>query len=110
TVLENVGANAEADADKDPFADAGMNSVVIKTKDRDAYSVTEKNQITLDGFCRRRNLRPEVIKIDVEGYELFVLRGAREVLSQVRPKLFLSIHPGQIRLLDQTPEAIVDLL
>ncbi|MBF0135072.1 MAG: FkbM family methyltransferase [Magnetococcus sp. DMHC-1] len=89
--------------------DAGMNSVVIK-KDLDAYQVTEKNQVTIDGFCRQRRIHPEVIKIDVEGYELFVLQGAKETLTTKRPLVFLSIHPGQIALLGQTTDAIVELL
>lgn len=37
---------------------------------------------------------PDVISIDVEGAELQVLRGARRVLTEDRPHLFVSIHPG----------------
>jgi hypothetical protein len=53
---------------------------------------------------QRRILPPSVIKIDVEGAELLVLRGSREVFQQSRPVLFLAthgreVHPECIQLL-----------
>jgi FkbM family methyltransferase len=38
------------------------------------------------------NGRPSLIKCDVEGAELFVLRGARRLLSEFQPSLLLSVH------------------
>lgn len=35
---------------------------------------------------------PTVVTMDVEGSELHVLRGAREVIDEHRPKVFVSIH------------------
>jgi FkbM family methyltransferase len=37
---------------------------------------------------------PQVIFVDVEGFELHVLRGARDVLRSVRPDLFIEVHAG----------------
>jgi FkbM family methyltransferase len=34
------------------------------------------------------------VKIDVQGMELFVLRGMREALSEYRPKLVIELHHG----------------
>ena len=53
----------------------------------------ETSTITLDSFCETQRLRPDVIKIDVEGAELLVLRGASRTLRQHRPVLVLSVHP-----------------
>ncbi len=36
---------------------------------------------------------PDVITMDVEGSELFVLRGAAETLRRHRPVVFVSVHP-----------------
>jgi FkbM family methyltransferase len=38
--------------------------------------------------------RVDFLKIDVEGYEGEVLAGARRILAEQRPALFLEVHPG----------------
>jgi FkbM family methyltransferase len=47
---------------------------------------------TLDAFLARETMRPSVIKIDVEGAEIDVLRGATETLRTIRPTVLLEIH------------------
>jgi hypothetical protein len=37
------------------------------------------------------------MKIDVEGAEVGVLQGAREIIELCKPKIFLSVHPTQLR-------------
>jgi FkbM family methyltransferase len=46
---------------------------------------------TLDEEVRRMGRAPEVVKIDVEGHELEVLRGAAGLLAR-RPVLLLELH------------------
>ncbi|MEZ4731745.1 MAG: FkbM family methyltransferase [Caldilineaceae bacterium] len=41
--------------------------------------------------------KPDVIKMDVEGAEAAVLRGARQTLQQYRPIIFLATHGAAIR-------------
>jgi FkbM family methyltransferase len=53
--------------------------------------------ISLDEFAERSKLRPDVIKIDVEGAEVHVLTGARRVLEKCRPVIFLSTHSPELR-------------
>ncbi len=48
--------------------------------------------LALDAYVRRHGLRPDVVKIDVEGAEAEVLAGAESMLRTVRPTLFLSTH------------------
>jgi FkbM family methyltransferase len=38
---------------------------------------------------------PQVVFVDVEGYELHVLRGARATLDAHRPDLFVEVHTGE---------------
>jgi FkbM family methyltransferase len=38
---------------------------------------------------------PDVLFVDVEGYELHVLRGARRTLERDRPDLFVEVHMGE---------------
>jgi hypothetical protein len=46
----------------------------------------------LDDFCKKSALRPEVLKVDVEGAEYDVLMGATETISRYRPKLLIELH------------------
>jgi FkbM family methyltransferase len=50
--------------------------------------------VALDDFCSGRGIEPDVVKVDVEGSEASVLRGAREVLRRRHALLFLEIHCG----------------
>jgi FkbM family methyltransferase len=49
--------------------------------------------IALDEFFAGSAVRPDLIKIDVEGAELDVLRGARKIIAQHHPVLFVEVHP-----------------
>ncbi|MFQ6016731.1 MAG: FkbM family methyltransferase [Kiloniellaceae bacterium] len=79
-------------------ADTGLNTVAVRPG-QSSFFKTRKRQICLDTFCERRGLEPDVIKIDVEGAEVGVLRGAVRTLRRFRPIIFLSVHPRQLRLL-----------
>src|SRR5262249_43621063 len=56
-------------------------------------TTTKVAMITLDGFTAQCGLAPDVVKIDVEGSELAVLRGARRVLAETRPLLVFEAWP-----------------
>jgi FkbM family methyltransferase len=87
----------------------GMNTVVPGAMDG-RYESVARQQTTLDAYCARHDLAPDVIKIDVEGAELAVLEGGRDTIGRCRPLIFLSVHPRQIRLLGQTPELLMQLI
>ncbi len=63
---------------------------------------------TVDAFCRREGVTPDFIKIDVEGAELDVLRGARETISAggTRLALFVEMHPAMWPAAGLTPDAV----
>lgn len=48
--------------------------------------------ITCDTFCQTYATHPDVIKIDVEGAEIEVLKGAESTLKTFHPALLLSTH------------------
>ena len=52
--------------------------------------------VTIDQMWRERGVLPDVIKVDVEGAELAVLRGARETIAAAgeRLTLFVEMHPA----------------
>ncbi len=72
-----------------------------------SYQVTA---VTVDELVNDKGYQPpDVIKIDVEGYEHAVLSGARQVLAERLPVVVFEISPGTSRY-GRTPEMIVDLL
>jgi len=48
--------------------------------------------ISMDDFCEKLALRPDILKMDVEGAEYDVLMGAKETISRYRPNLFIELH------------------
>jgi len=48
--------------------------------------------VTLDEYLAGMRKAPALLKIDVEGAELLVLRGATTLLSSVRPTLLIEVH------------------
>ena len=96
-------AVSEVDAEAEEFSlvdngDSPMNSLTsgapgtLLMNGRDIRK-TSVRTITLDTFCRESELRPNLVKIDVEGAELLVLRGASQLLRDSCPTIILAVHP-----------------
>lgn len=52
--------------------------------------------ISLDEFVAEGHPPPDIIKIDVEGAELDVLKGSLEILNKYRPRLLLATHDSHL--------------
>jgi FkbM family methyltransferase len=59
--------------------------------------LTRVEACTVDAFCAETGVYPRVFKIDTEGAELMVLRGAREAIRASGPDLvcFVELHPSR---------------
>ncbi|MBA2378650.1 MAG: FkbM family methyltransferase [Blastocatellia bacterium] len=53
--------------------------------------------VTLDEIAERLGLTPDVIKLDVEGAEMAVLKGAGGIFERAKPTVFLSTHSNELR-------------
>ena len=105
-----VGAHTETDAVFFEHNGAsGMNSAAPGAVGID-YSLIPKEQVTLDDYCAENNLNPQLIKIDVEGAEIGVLKGAANIIRQARPTIFLSFHPRHVRQMGFSSDDLMDLL
>ena len=51
------------------------------------------NTTTLNDLSSKLNLEPSVIKMDIEGFEVDAFEGGWEIIRNLRPQIFLEIHP-----------------
>jgi len=111
-IMALVGAD---DASEVPFFESlgvhGQNSIVLKNQsvlnsEAGGYEQTTRQQISIDAYCTEHGLRPQVIKIDVEGAELGVLEGAKNTIALARPLIILSVHPREIELAGRSLEEL----
>jgi len=65
--------------------------------DKDGRGEVLVPTVTLDEIAERLGMMPDVMKMDVEGAEMDVFRGATRVLSEARPVIFLSTHSPELR-------------
>lgn len=73
--------------------------------------VTEKvKSTTLDELVKSKSLNPAFIKIDVEGAENLVFKGARNVLMEKRPIILSEISDTLLRANGSSSEEVVKLL
>jgi len=50
------------------------------------------NALSLDYFVQKTGIVPDVIKVDIEGAEALFLQGAKNVLEDYRPILYIELH------------------
>lgn len=106
--LENVELIEKAVSNEDGVARffeetlTGQNNSLVEDydlfeKNREAansdqeYAVREVATVRLDGFVAENGLKPDVLKIDVEGAEMQVLEGARETLTEHQPAVVIEV-------------------
>jgi len=89
------------------YAIAGENGVVyFETTESSTtnHIISDQNRgiavtaVCLDWFCLTNGIRPEVIKIDVEGAEYLVLLGSQSILKKYKPEVLVELHIDQLRL------------
>lgn len=58
-------------------------------------TVVQVEVTTLDAFCASANVRPDVVLMDVEGFELYALRGFQKtILTNPSMEIVVEIHPS----------------
>jgi FkbM family methyltransferase len=93
--VEVIDAAMSADVGRARFAVhryGGGSSLAIDSLE--AAAIVTVATESIDHFCETRGLRPNLIKIDVEGAELDVLKGARRTLAQPGVEVFVEFHPA----------------
>jgi FkbM family methyltransferase len=83
----------------------GMNSL-------SASGAGEKVKVTiLDKFLQHENIsRLDLIKIDVEGFEMNVLLGAEKTISRFHPRMFIEMDDDMLRQQESSAAEVVNWL
>jgi FkbM family methyltransferase len=98
--LANVAVLPAACSDSTGIAlfSAGRNSAEVHLTQRtDCEVAGPVVTVSVDDFVTATGLLPDVMKIDVEGAEHLVLKGARATLAKAKPTVFLSTHSEHLR-------------
>ena len=76
------------------MADNCLSSLEVNNKEDNETEaiIYEVKTNTLDVFVKEKNVFPDLIKIDVEGHELSVLKGAEHYISTHYPTLIIEIE------------------
>ncbi len=77
------------------------------TAGRSRRELTEVRATTVDQMVQEFGV-PTHIKVDVEGHELAVIRGARTAFTRLAPVLFLELHNDMVRSDGQDPSSVLD--
>ncbi len=74
----------------------------------DHRRAVEVAMTTLDVFCKEVSAQPDVLKIDAEGAESAILRGASELLDSKRPlAIVMEFFPRFVRAAGDEPDALL---
>ena len=126
-ILNNVASNECLNIQLLPFAIAEQkgevelvltpsintgSSKVGKSKRTFFWTRQKAKTFPLDEVIEKYNIKNvKLIKIDIEGYELFALRSATQSLKKgIIENLIIEVHPPQLQQLNQSTEMLVDFL
>jgi len=109
--IEVLRASASDSSGVIEMLNSGMfsNGYFKVAKGRPKRELTKTQAITIDEMTTRFGA-PTHIKIDVEGYEEAVLRGAKKTLTRFSPLLFLELHNEMVLANGSDPTRVLDEL
>lgn len=86
-------------------------SNILNSEDREVQKVITIKQVNLDNFFSEKNIKPDYIKIDVDGYEINVLNGLKETISKYKPLMVIESNDDVrvIHFLNQFNYKLLDL-
>lgn len=69
---------------------------VVSKKDSYNYELRKIYMKKLDAFIKENNIKANILRMDIEGFELEVLKGAKKFLKQKNAFLFIEVHPDKL--------------
>lgn len=89
----------------------GMNRILNAVEAEQYSDFTTIETDTLDSVIAANNIsKIDVVKIDIEGYEVHALRGARQMLASFKPKLFIEVGYSRLLKNGTSPNEMISFL
>lgn len=94
----------------DPLNGNSGGTYVSKLSTNNANQITITS-VTLDGYVLQNGIAQiDFIKIDVEGYETYVIKGAIETIKKFRPLLYIEVCDENLKRAGSSSVALIKLL
>lgn len=77
-------------------------------KATDHYDTVDS--ITLDNFTKQRKVIPDIIKMDIEGYEGFAIEGGLKTIKKFKPTLLIEFDTDHLTKSNYLPSKLANLL
>ncbi len=104
--LHNVAVSSENNAEVTIQSDIGNAGKIII--DGPIINKVRVRSRTLDSLFPDKNVA--FLKIDVDGYEMAVIEGAKGLIARSRPDVFMEFYPKLIRQMSADPGELLSLL
>lgn len=75
----------------------------------DMLASVKGDLLSLDEYAQMNDIYPDIMKMDIEGFELDALRSSHEILLR-KPALDISIHPAFLEARGQSAKEVLNLL
>jgi FkbM family methyltransferase len=97
--LANITVRSDLVTDNDKSVpNMSINSSWTLSGERSPSIIRDFSVISIDSFVRENNInRLDLVKIDVDGYDFKVLRGASDAISNLRPIIFCELCEYTLR-------------
>ena len=92
--LEERGSYFTFEPDKfsQIYLKKNLSGIPVKIVEKFVGDRSGADSITIDDFCEAENIKPTHIKIDIEGAEIYALKGMLDTIKNYKPKLYIEFH------------------
>jgi FkbM family methyltransferase len=106
----NLQPSAIGDVSRTVNAAVDSSGFISLNNEDESFDRFEVQITTIDDECRRLGFSPDILKIDIEGYEYEALMGASDLLKFGKPVICLELHLDFLEQRGIDPKLICDQL
>jgi FkbM family methyltransferase len=82
------------------------NSIGTHSVGRETNDSVTVGKTTIDSFSKKNAVIPDIVKIDIEGYESYAIAGAKRTIKENRPVLFIEFDTKLIHNCGSDPDKL----